>query len=60
MTRRGCGPSGSSGAGGGGWVGEIRAGGSPIEGSSSSDSTVGGSGAFLGEDFGVVEGGSSP
>ena len=59
MTRRGRGSSGSSGAAGGGWVGGIRAEAFSIEGSSSSDSTTCGGGAFLGDGFEVVEGGSS-
>ena len=59
MTRRGRGPSGSSGAGGGGWIAGARVGDRSIEGSSSSDSTTGGGGAFFGDSFGVVGGGPS-
>ena len=59
MTRRGRGPSGSSGASGGAWVAGTRTGDRSTEGSSSSDSIAGGGGAFLGDDFGVVGGGSS-
>jgi len=41
-------------------VGGIREEGRSTEGSSSSDSTTGGGRTFLGDGFGVVEGGLSP